>query len=60
VDLDAMLWATADRIGVTYLLTENFQDRRVLGGVTLVDPVGGGNEPPWRTFYRCHEPQYRA
>ena len=31
---DAMLWATADRIGVRYLLTEDFQDGRTLGGVT--------------------------
>jgi predicted nucleic acid-binding protein len=42
---DAMLWATADRIGVRYLLTEDFQDRRVLGGVTFVDPFRAGNEP---------------
>lgn len=41
---DAMLWATADRIGVRYLLTEDFQDRRVLGGVTFVNPFEGGNE----------------
>ncbi len=40
---DAMLWATADRIGVRYLLTEGFQDRRVLGGVTFVNPFAGGN-----------------
>jgi hypothetical protein len=38
-------WATADRIGVKYLLTEVFQDRRVLGGVTFVNPFQGGNEP---------------
>jgi predicted nucleic acid-binding protein len=41
---DAMLWATADRIGVRYLLTEDFQDRRVLGGVTFVNPFDGGNQ----------------
>ena len=41
---DAMLWATADRIGVRYLLTEDFQDRRVLGGVTFVDPFQPANE----------------
>ena len=35
---DAMLWATADRIGVRYLLTEDFQDARTLGGVTFVNP----------------------
>ena len=41
---DAMLWATADRIGVKYLLSEDFQDGRVLGGVTFVNPFDGGNE----------------
>jgi predicted nucleic acid-binding protein len=41
---DALLWATADRIGVRYLLTEDFQDARVLGGVTFVDPFRDGNE----------------
>ena len=40
---DAMLWATADRIGVRYLLTEDFQDGRTLGGVTFVDPFKGEN-----------------
>lgn len=41
---DALLWATADRIGVEYLLTEDFQDARVLGSVTFVDPFRDGNE----------------
>ena len=41
---DAMLWATADRVGVRYLLTEDFQDGRVLGGVTFVNPFAAGNE----------------
>ena len=41
---DAMLWATADRIGAQYLLSEDFQDRRVLGGVTFVNPFVAGNE----------------
>ena len=41
---DAMLWATADRIGVRYLLSEDFQDGHVLGGVTFVNPFDGGNE----------------
>jgi predicted nucleic acid-binding protein len=40
---DAMLWATADRVGVRYLLTEDFQDGRTLGGVTFVDPFKGEN-----------------
>jgi len=42
---DALLWATANRIGVRYLLTEDFQDGRVLGGVTFVDPFQRGSEP---------------
>ena len=42
---DALLWATADRIGVRYLLTEDFQDRRALGGVTFVNPFQGRNDP---------------
>jgi predicted nucleic acid-binding protein len=41
---DALLWATADRVGVRYLLTEDFQDGRTLGGVTFVDPFKGNNE----------------
>jgi predicted nucleic acid-binding protein len=41
---DALLWATADRVGVRYLLTEDFQDGRTLGGVTFVDPFKGENE----------------
>jgi predicted nucleic acid-binding protein len=41
---DAMLWATADRVGVRYLLTEDFRDGRTLGGVTFVDPFRGENE----------------
>jgi predicted nucleic acid-binding protein len=41
---DALLWATADRIGVRYLLTEDFQDGRTLGGVTFVDPFQSRNE----------------
>jgi predicted nucleic acid-binding protein len=40
---DALLWATADRIGVRYLLSEDFQDRRTLGGVTFVDPFKSEN-----------------
>ena len=41
---DALLWATADRIGARYLLSEDFQDGRVLGGVTFVDPFKPDNE----------------
>jgi len=41
---DALLWATADRIGVRSLLTEDYQDGRTLGGVTFVDPFKADNE----------------
>ena len=41
---DALLWATADRIGVRYLLSEDYQDGRTLGGVTFVDPFKGENQ----------------
>jgi predicted nucleic acid-binding protein len=40
---DALLWATADRAGVHYLLSEDFQDRRRLGGVTFVNPFDEAN-----------------
>ncbi len=35
---DAMLWASAQRAGVRYLLSEDFQDGFVLRGVTFVNP----------------------
>jgi predicted nucleic acid-binding protein len=41
---DALLWATADRIGVRYLLSEDYQDGRTLGGVTFVDPFKRENQ----------------
>jgi predicted nucleic acid-binding protein len=40
---DALLWATADRVGVRYLLTEDFQDGRRLGRVTFVNPFDPAN-----------------
>ena len=40
---DAMLWATANRAGCRYLLTEDFQDGRTLGGVTFIDPFRSTN-----------------
>ena len=40
---DALLWATCDRIGVRYLLTEDFQDGRRLGNVTFLDPFKDRN-----------------
>jgi predicted nucleic acid-binding protein len=41
---DALLWATADRIGVRYLLSEDYQDGRMLGSVTFVDPFKRENQ----------------
>ena len=35
---DAMLWATVRRAGVSLLITEDFQDGRVLEGVCFVNP----------------------
>lgn len=35
---DAMLWAVAREAGCRYILSEDFQDRRTLGGVTFVNP----------------------
>jgi predicted nucleic acid-binding protein len=39
---DAMLWATARRAGCTLLLSEDFQDGRVLGGVAFRNPFTAG------------------
>lgn len=41
---DAMLWATARRVGVRYLLSEDFQNGRELDGVTFVDPFDSAND----------------
>ncbi len=41
---DAMLWATARRVGVRYLLTEDFQDGRLLEGVRFVNPFNPAND----------------
>jgi hypothetical protein len=35
---DALMCATAIRAGVRYLLTEDLQDGRLLGGMTIVNP----------------------
>jgi predicted nucleic acid-binding protein len=40
---DALLWATAERVGVRYLLSENLQDGRRFGGVTFVNPFDPAN-----------------
>ena len=42
---DAMLWATARRVGVRHLLTEDFQDGFELEGVRFVDPFRPANGP---------------
>ncbi len=41
---DAILWATAHRIGAQYLLTEDFQDGRTLEGVRFVNPFAAEND----------------
>jgi predicted nucleic acid-binding protein len=41
---DAMLWASAQRAGVKYLLTEDFQDGFVLRSVTFVNPFNQAND----------------
>jgi predicted nucleic acid-binding protein len=41
---DAMLWASAQRAGVKYLLTEDFQDGFVLQGVSFVNPFNRDND----------------
>jgi predicted nucleic acid-binding protein len=35
---DAMLWAVAREAGCCYVLSEDFQNGRTLGGVTFVNP----------------------
>jgi len=40
---DAMLWATARRAGCRYLLSEDFQNGRTLGGVTFLNPFDPAN-----------------
>lgn len=41
---DAMLWASAKRAGVQYLLTEDFQDGFALHGVTFINPFHRRND----------------
>lgn len=40
---DAMLWAGARRTGARHLLTEDFQDGRVLEGVSFINPFAPAN-----------------
>ncbi|MEC4589394.1 MULTISPECIES: PIN domain-containing protein [Nitrospirillum] len=42
---DAMMWATAKRAGCRLLITEDGQDGRALGGVTLVNPFADSPSP---------------
>jgi predicted nucleic acid-binding protein len=39
---DAMRWATAQRARCTHLLSEDLQDGRVMGGVTIRNPFAAG------------------
>jgi predicted nucleic acid-binding protein len=41
---DAMLWGTARRIGVRYLVTEDLQDGRTLDGVRFINPFDTAND----------------
>ena len=41
---NAMLWATAKRAGCLLILSRDFQDGRVLDGVTIVDPFNAAND----------------
>lgn len=40
---DALLWATARRIGVRALISEDFQDGRILNGIRFINPFAAGN-----------------
>jgi predicted nucleic acid-binding protein len=40
---DAMLWATARRTGVRILISDDFQDGRILDGVRFIDPFAAHN-----------------
>ena len=42
---DAMMWATAKRAGCRLLLSEDGDDGRTLGGVTLVNPFASPRSP---------------
>ena len=41
---DAMLWASAQRVGVRHLITEDMHDGLVLQAVTFVNPFKRGND----------------
>jgi predicted nucleic acid-binding protein len=42
---DAMIWATARRAGCRLLISEDLQDGRTLGGVTIVNPFAATPSP---------------
>jgi predicted nucleic acid-binding protein len=42
---DAMMWATAKHAGCNLLLSEDGDDGRLLGGVTLVNPFASPRSP---------------
>lgn len=42
---DAMIWAVSRRAGASLLLSEDFQDGRVLDGVRFVNPFNPANAP---------------
>ena len=41
---DALIWATVRSAGCRWLLTEDYQDGRTLGGVTFVNPFAPAND----------------
>jgi predicted nucleic acid-binding protein len=41
---DALLWATVRRAGVTVLVSEDFQDGRVIEGVRIANPFVAAND----------------
>jgi predicted nucleic acid-binding protein len=49
---DAMLWATARRAGVRYLLTEDLQDGFDLDGVCFINPFTAKNDDLLDTILR--------
>lgn len=42
---DALLWATVRRAGVALLISEDFQDRRIIEGVQILNPFAPRNAP---------------
>ena len=42
---DAMIWATAKRAGCRLLVSEDGQDGRTLGGVSIINPFGPTPSP---------------